>query len=226
LVRSWFAILVLSASSVFAAEQELRVFQFHFRPAHEAATLVEPMLSGEGSLLLQPGLNAITVRDNPDVLKRVASALASWDVAPQSYKVRVRVFLASREPKSSGPPPPPIPELGEKLYLLFGFTKFQEVAAVQATAADGDAVETAAGDHYHLRFTVRSVPQEPERVQLAQLQLARRDRAADNTERLTPLLRATVSLLMKQPSVIAGARSENASQAFFLLLSAEREGKQ
>jgi type II secretory pathway component GspD/PulD (secretin) len=116
---------VLSASSVFAAEQELRVFQFHFRPAHEAATLVEPMLSGEGSLLLQPGLNAITVRDNPDVLKRVASALASWDVAPQSYKVRVRVFLASREPKSSGPPPPPIPELGEKLYLLFGFTKFQ-----------------------------------------------------------------------------------------------------
>jgi hypothetical protein len=70
------------------------------------------------------------------------------------------------------------------------------------------------------------VPQEPERVQLAQLQLARRDRAADNTEVLTPLLRATVSLLMKQPSVIAGARSENANQALFLLLSAEREGKQ
>ena len=42
----------------------------------------------------------------------------------------------------------------------------------------------------------------------------------------TTLLRATVNLLMKQPSVIAGARSENANQAFFLLLSAEREGKQ
>ena len=217
---------MFAAGSVLAAEQELRVFQFHFRPAREAATLVEPLLSAEGSLLLQPGLNAITVRDTPDVLKRVANALASWDVAPQSYKVHVRVFLASREPKQVGTPPPPIPELGEKLYLLFGFTKYQEVAAVQVTAADGNTVETAAGDHYHLRFMVRSVPQEPERVQLAQLQLARRDRAADNTEVLTPLLRATVSLLMKQPSVIAGARSENANQALFLLLSAEREGKQ
>ena len=224
MARSWFAVLVLSAGSVLAAEQELRVFQFHFHPAREASALVEPMLSPEGSLLLQPGLNAITVRDNPDVLKRVASALATWDVEPQTYKVSVRVFLASKEPKPTAPPPP-IPEIGEKMYLLFGFTKCQEVAAVQVIAADGAAVEVAAGDRYHLRFTVRGGPSESDRVQLAQLQLARRDRSADNAEVLTPLLRATVSLLMKQPSVIAGARSENANQAFFLVLSAEREGK-
>ena len=224
MARSWFAVLVLSACSVLAAEQELRVFQFHFRPAREAATLIEPMLSPEGSLLLQPGLNAITIRDNPDVLKRVTGALASWDVAPQAYKVRVRVFLAFHEPKSAAPPPS-IPEIGEKMYLLFGFTRCEEVATVQVIAADGNAVEVAAGDRYHLRFMVRSVPQESDRVQLAQFQLARRDRSTENTEVLTPLLRATVSLLVKQPSVIVGARSENANKALFLVLLAEREEK-
>jgi len=224
--RAWVAAVALAAGSALAADQELRVFQFHFRPAREAATLVEPMLSAEGSILLQPGVNAITVRDNAGVLKRVAEALASWDVAPQSYRVRVRAFLASKEPRPSGTPPAPIPELGEKLYLLFPFTKYQEVASLQVTAADGSTVEATAGEKYHVRFVLRSIPGEPERVQLAQLQFARRDRAADNTEILSPLLRATVSLLMKQPSVFGGARSENANQALFLVLLAEREGKQ
>ncbi len=226
MARAWFAALVLVAGTAVAADQELRVFQFHFRPAREAASLVEPLLSAEGSILLQPGLNAITVRDNPEVLRRVTEALASWDVAPQSYRVRVRLYLATREAKPSRTPPPPIAELGEKLFLLFPFTKYEEVATVQIIAADGATVETEAGARYHLRFAVRSVPGEPERVQLAQLQLARRDRSADHAEVLTPILRATVSLLVKQTSVVGGARSENADQALFLVMLAEREGKQ
>ncbi len=225
MARAWFAAFVLAAGSVLAADQELRVFQFHFRPAREAASLVEPLLSAEGSILLQPGLNAITVRDNPDVLRRVADTLASWDVAPQSYRVRIRLFLATREAKPSGTPPAPIPELGEKLFLLFPFTRYQEVATVQVTASDGASVETAAGARYHLRFAVRGVPGEPDRVQLAQLQLARRDRGAGDAEVLNPVLRATVSLRVKEPSVVAGARSESADQALFLVLVAEREEK-
>jgi hypothetical protein len=84
----------------------------------------------------------------------------------------------------------------------------------------------AAGERYHLRFTVRGVAQDPERVQLAQLQLARRDRGGDNVEVLRPLVRATVTLLLKQPSVLGGARAENSNQALFLVLWAEREEKQ
>lgn len=226
MAKAWVAAFVLAAGSALAADQELRVFQFRFRQAREAASLVEPFLSAEGSILLQPGLNALTVRDNPEVLKRVADVLARWDVKPQSYRFRVRLFLATREPKPSRTPPAPIPELGEKLFLLFPFTKYEEVATVQVTAAEGTVVETTAGARYHLRFTVRGVPGEPERVQLAQLQLARRDRSADDTEVLAPVLRATVNLRVKEPSVVGGARSESANQALFLVLLAEREGKQ
>lgn len=220
------AVLALVAGSTLAAEQELRVFQLHFRQAREAAVLVEPLLSSGGSVLLQPSLNSITVRDTPEALKRIADALASWDVAPPSYKVRVRVLLASTDVPPPGRAAPLISGIGAELYKLFHFTDYREVATVQVTAADGSAVEMAAGDRYHLRFTVRGVAQDPDRVQLAQLQLARRDRGPDNVEILHPLMRATVTLLVKQPSVLGGARAEDANQAVFLVLWAEREEKE
>lgn len=219
------AVAVLAAGSLFAADQSLRVFKLHFRPAHEAATLVEPLLSAEGSVLLQPSLNAITVRDTPEVLKQVTDVLARWDVTPPVYKVRVRMFLASRESGPPEQPAPAIPELGERLHQLFPFTNYQEVASVQVTAADGSTVETAAGEHYQLRFVVRSVPQDPERVQLAQLELTRRDRGKGNAEVLRPLMRSTVTLRMRQHSVLGSARSEDASKALFLILLAERAEK-
>jgi hypothetical protein len=219
-------VLVLAAGTALAAGQELRVFQLHFRQARDGAVLVEPLLSPSGSVLLQPSLNSITVRDNAEVLKRVAEALASWDVAPPSYKIRVRVLLASTNSPPRGRASPLISGIGAGLYKLFHFTDYKEVATLQVTAADGSLVEVAAGDRYHLRFAVRGVPQDPERVQLAQLQFARRDRGPQNVEVLRPLLRATVTLLMKQPSVLGGARAEDAHQAIFLVLWAEREEKQ
>ena len=219
------ALLVVTAATALAADQELRVFQLHFRPARDAATLVEPLLSADGSVLLQPSLNAITVRDSAAVLERVARALASWDVAPAAYKVRIRLLLANTDPQPPGQPAPLIEGIGSELRELFHFTNYQEVATLQVTASDGSVVELAAGDRYHLRFTVRGVPQDPDRVQLAQLQLSRRDRGANDVETLHPLVRATVTLLVKQPSVLGGARSENANQALFLVLWAEREEK-
>jgi hypothetical protein len=219
------AVLILAAGSALAADQELRVFQLHFRPAREAAALVEPLLSPEGSVLLQPSLNSITVRDTPDVLKRVAEALAGWDVAPLSYKVRVRVLLASMDPPQPGKPSQLISGIGAEISKLFHFTDYQEVATLQVMASEGSVVEVAAGERYHLRFTVKGVAQDSERVQLAQLQFDRRDQGADGAEVLHPLLRATVTLLLKQPYVVGGARAENANQALFLVLWAEREEK-
>jgi Bacterial type II/III secretion system short domain len=225
LVKAAVALLVVTAATALAADQELRVFQLHFRPARDAAALVEPLLSADGSVLLQPSLNAITVRDSAAVLERVARALASWDVAPAAYKVRIRLLLANTDPQPPGQPAPLIEGIGSELRELFHFTNYQEVATLQVTASDGSVVELAAGDRYHLRFTVRGVPQDPDRVQLAQLQLSRRDRGANDVETLRPLVRATVTLLVKQPSVLGGARSENANQALFLVLWAEREEK-
>jgi type II secretory pathway component GspD/PulD (secretin) len=106
------AVLSLAAVGAAAADQELRVFQLHFKTARDAAVLVEPILSPGGSVLLQPSLNSITVRDTPEVLRRVSEALANWDVAPASYRIRVRVLLASTDPPPPGKAGPLIEGIG------------------------------------------------------------------------------------------------------------------
>jgi len=109
------AVMAAAPWLVAASDQQVRVFQLHFRPAREAALLVEPLLSPEGSVLLQPKLNAITVRDTTAVLERIAAAVATWDVAAPNYTIRLRVLLASTTPPTPGPAAPLISGVGSEL---------------------------------------------------------------------------------------------------------------
>lgn len=223
LAMVWFP-LSLAAAPPIAAEQQVRVFQLHFRPAREAALLVEPMLSTEGSVLIQPGINAITVRDSAEVLKDVAAALAGWDVASANYEVRVRVLLASTTPPTPGPAAPLISGIGDELQRLFRFTSYRELDTLAVTAADGSAVEANVSDSYHIRFNVRAVPQDSERVQLAQLEFARRvSREGEDAETLQPMIRTTVTLRVGHTFVLGAARSEAANRALVLVLWAQKE---
>jgi len=210
-------------STAVALEQQVRVFQLHFRPAREAALLVEPLLSAEGSLLIQPKLNAITVRDSAAVLERVAAAVAAWDVAPTNYTIRLRVLLASTTPPTPGPAAPLISGVGSELQQLFRFTSYSELDTLLVTAADGATVEAGVADRYHIRFAVRAVPQDAERLQLAQLEFTRRVAAEGGAEKLQPLLRTTLTVRTGQPFVLGAAGSEEANRALVLVVLAERE---
>lgn len=216
------ALLALASFAV-ATEHEVQVFQLHFRPARDAAALIEPLLSPEGSLLLQPKLNTVTVRDRREALDRVAEALASWDVAPLTYRLRVRLLLASTATPTPGPAAPLISGVGAELSQLFRYTSYQEVDTLAITAAEGTAVEAAVGERYHISFTLRAGAVDPDRIQLAHLELARRERKAEQAETLRTLLRSTVSLKLGQTLVLGAARSENANQALVLVLWAEKD---
>jgi hypothetical protein len=218
-------VLLLCACAAVAAEHEVQVFQLRFRAARDAAALVEPLLSPEGSLLLQPKLNTLTVRDRREVLARVAEALTSWDVAPLTYRLRVRLLLASTATPTPGPAAPLISGLGAELSQLFRYTSYQEVDTLAITAAEGSTVEAAIGERYHIRFTLRAGPLDPDRVQLAHMELARREMKLEQAEALRTLLRSTVSLKLGQTLVLGAARSENANQALVLVLWAEREAR-
>ncbi|MFH1175762.1 MAG: hypothetical protein V1750_00025 [Acidobacteriota bacterium] len=221
--RGLAAVCALLATLAVAETREVRVFQVRFRPVREAASLVEPLLSTNGSMLLQPKLGTITVQDESEVIRRVTEALASWDVAPLSYQVRVRLVLASTTPPTPGPPGPLIEGIGSGLQKLFHFSSYQEVDTLRITAADGSTVEAAAGGRYSLRFVLRATARDPERLQLGPLEVSRRERGNDGVEVLRPLLRTTVSLRLGQTAIVGAARSEGANQALVLILWAERE---
>lgn len=220
----WLAAAVVAVSSVAASDQEVRVFQLRFRTALEAAALVEPLLSDHGSLVLPRNVNAITVRDNPTVLRRVADALAGWDVAPESYRIRIRLLMASTPTPAPGRAGPLIEGMGADMSRVLGFTSYQEIDTLQVTASDGAVVEATAGERYHLRFMVRSVAHDAERIHLNQFELSRRQPTTEGRDRLQVLMRTAMSLKEDQEVVVALARSEAANRGLILVVWAQREG--
>lgn len=216
--------LFLAVSSL-AADQEVRVFPLRFRSAEEAVVLVKPLLSPAGSLALQGSANALTVRDEPAVLRRVAEALEGWDVAPQAYRIRIRLLMASSPTPAPGRASPLIEGMGAEISQLFSFTSYQEIDTLQVTASDGAVVEAVAGERYHLRFMVRGAAHDTERIHLNQFELARRERSVEGQDRLHVLLRSSVmSLKEEQELVVALARSEAPNRGLFLVVWAQREG--
>lgn len=203
--------------------QEVRVFQLRFKPAREAAALVEPLLSPEGSLLIQPRTNTLTVRDTPAVQKRVAEALAGFDVPPEVFRIRLRLILASTVPPTPGAAAPLIEGVGKELAEVFRFTSYQELDTLVLAAADGAAVEAEAAGRYYLKFVVRGSSKERDRLQLQGFELYRKSRNPDGSEGLRLLLRTTLSLRVQQTGILGAARSEAANQALVLVFWAERE---
>lgn len=218
--------VLVGAAFAGAAEQEVRVFQLRFRTAVEAVTLVEPLLSDDGSLVLPRGVNALTVRDRPAVLRRIAEALAEWDTPPEIYRIRIRLLLATSPTPVPGRASPLIEGMGAEISKVFGFTSYQEIDTLQVTASDGATVEAVAGERYHLRFMVRGVPHDVERIHLSQFELSRRERSGEGRDRLHTLMRgATISLKEDQEVVVALARSEAANRGLILVVWAQREGE-
>ncbi|MEW6337561.1 MAG: secretin N-terminal domain-containing protein [Acidobacteriota bacterium] len=215
------AVALCVAASALAAE---RTFHLRHRQAGAAAGVVVPLLSSDGTVLVEPKTNAVTVRDRDEVIDRIERALAAWDRPPASYRVRLLVLLASTA-TGAGPQPKAVEELGVDLRELFHFTSFEEIDSLSLVAKDGSSVETPAGGRYTVRFRLRSSAEAPDRVQLAPLELFRGDtRAASSSlDTLRPLLRSTVSLRVGQTSVVAAARSERADQALLVVISAARE---
>lgn len=203
--------------------QEVRVFQLRFKPAREAASLVEPLLSPDGSLLIQPRTNTLTVRDTAAVQKRVAEALASFDVPPEAFRIRLRFILASTVPPTPGAAAPLIEGVGKELAEVFRFTSYQELDTLVLTAADGATVEAEAAGKYYLKFVVRGGSRERDRLQLQGFELYRKSRNPDGSEGLRLLLRTTLSLRLQQTGILGAARSEAANQALVLVFWAERE---
>lgn len=217
------AALAVVASGAIAAALEERVVHLRHHPAREAAAMVEPMLSPDGSVLIKPGSNTITVRDHPEIARRIAAALEAWDVVPQSFRVRVRLLMASTAPLGPGRPAARLEGFGAELTGLFRWSGFEEIDAFEIQARDGVSIESRAAQGYALRFTLRTLVGEPLRVQLAPCEIARVEGAEHGIGVQRRLHRSNVSLQLGQTLILVTARSEEAKKALVVILAADRE---
>lgn len=222
--RAFLAVLLAAAASVAgASELEERVIQLRHHPARDAAAVVEPLLSPQGSVAIQPGSNSLTVRDLPEIARHVVEVLKAWDVVPREYRLRVRLVMASTASLRPGQQPAKLEGFGSELTGLFRWGGFEEIDSFQIQAREGVSVETKAGQGYTVRFTLRASPSEPQRVQLVPCEVLRMEGQEHGIGVQRRLHRSNVSLQLGQTFILVTARSEEAKKALIVILGADPE---
>lgn len=218
------ALLLLVAVVATAGDQtEVRVIQLRHHSARDGVSLAEGMLSEEGSVLLQPRQNTLTVRDRTEVVRRIAEALAAWDVSGAAYRVRVRLVLASTTPPPPGQPKPRLTGFGSELTGVFRWGGFEEIDSLEVQAQEGTAVDIKAAQGYSVRFALRAVPSDLQRVQLVPLEVTRIEGQEHGVGLKHRMLHSTVSLQLGQTWFLVTARSEEAKRALVVIVGADRE---
>lgn len=204
----------------------VRVFTLRHRKAEEAFLVVRPLLTSRGSLVLQPALNALTVRDAERAVELAARAVESFDVPPRAFAVSVALLRATTSPSQRGAPTPIAEQLrgvGARLRKLFAFTDYAPLDEVVLQGLEGEPVSWNLGGSYRINFLLEAGNGD-EVVRLRNLVLARVRRDEKGRETVRDVARTSINLKMREPFVLGVGREEGGSAALFLVLSAAPAG--
>ena len=83
-------LLAYIASSSFADDMLLKVFQINYRKAEEMEKTVQLLLSSEGRISVDKRTNSLIVKDYPENIRTVADFLKEQDRRPQQVKIKIK----------------------------------------------------------------------------------------------------------------------------------------
>lgn len=204
----------------------VRVFTLRHRKAEEAFLVVRPLLTPRGSLVLQPALNALTVRDAGGAVELAARAVESFDVPPRAFAVSVALLRATTAPAQKAAPTPvaeQIRAVGARLRRLFSFTDYTPLDEVVLQGLEGEQVSWNLGGSHRIDFLLEAGNGD-EIVRLRNLVLVRVRRDEKGRETVRDVARTTINLKTREPFVLGVGREEAGSAALFLVLSAAPVG--
>jgi hypothetical protein len=193
----------------------IRTFSFKQKAAEKAAAAIKPLMSSEGTISIQPASNSITVTDKPANLKAIAAAIAQFDVAPQSFRLDVKVVSAGRV---DGNPavPAELKDVAAKLAIL-KFNVFENlgVAAFDGREGENGSFDLASGYRTDFKFGDYDAASDSLRVTDFRLLRVVKDQA-------TPVLKTTLNLRLGQTVILTATRLPQSQRAVMLVLTAHR----
>ncbi|MGZ4809150.1 MAG: secretin N-terminal domain-containing protein, partial [Thermoanaerobaculia bacterium] len=116
----------------------VRTFQFKFKQADQAAAIIKPLVSAEGSMSIQPSSNALVVTDRPDNLKAIIAVLQQYDAAARNVHLSVRLVGASRVPTAAVQEPiPELKDIANELSML-RFNAYERLGDAELQGKEGE----------------------------------------------------------------------------------------
>ncbi len=224
--------VLLSVMTAAAVDTVTRVLTLEHVSVAEASAAIQPLLSENGSLTIQPSRSRMTVQDVPAVVGKVTELVAELDRAPGLYRIHVELLQGSSVPYSSGQP---AAEVDPRLRKMFDFTSFHHLAGTTVEGEVGGAAEAELGREYKISFQPDAIEYSPDtpwgapnpgdRIHLRHVVLKRVGvDAATGVRTSTDLLRTNMMLSANQKVYIAAGSSEDAANGLVLIVHALETG--
>ncbi len=195
---------------------ELYAYNLEHRDAQAALGLVLPLLSSLGTVEIQPGGNALVVRDTADVLGRVRPRLRAFDHPAASLRIRVQIVRAGAPVEGAGRPDLPAPVLA-RLKQLLRYESYSLIARSEFQIVEGMKARQDVGDDFAVDFRLKEVTVDDRAV----LESFRLSRVRDGE--LEALIHTNLSLDTTRPMVLGLARTEASGQALMVVIEGVRE---
>jgi len=198
-------------------ELDVRTFNLEHRSGYEAAQLIEPYVYGDregapGSMSALP--TAISVRETPDNLERIARVLAEFDQAIPSIRLRFQLIEAD----SFTGEDPAIAEVVQELRTLFRFDGYRLLGEASVLVAgstfDPHGVEQnfIGTDEYFLIQAEVSL-ERPGTVRVESIRLWKGHNDV--------ILETSINVSAGQTIVIGGSKGNEGGRSFILTVKAE-----
>ena len=202
-----------------------RAYEVKFKSLADAAELIGPVLSPQGSVTLQPRLKTLLIQDRVSVLDRVASLLASFDVAPRNVEIAMSLFLGTdRREQEAGriiPPSSMTKDVRGIAETLGDFTKwnaYEPLGGRAVTGVEGGRVTVNLSDEYRVTYDIDTVRDQT--VKLTNFVLQRVTRGPDGKEKVLDVYNAAVVLPVGRMLMLGAAQNPESKRALFLTLQA------
>lgn len=218
-------IVALALSAAGQSATTVRVFNLKNASVLEAFTALEPLLSEEGSVTVQPSRGRITIQDSPQIVGKITSLLDELDRIPGEYRIEVELLEGLDSERASDLPP----ELDRRLHRMFPFKSYRRAGRTIFQGEFGQPTTASLSQSYRLSFLAESssVPESTpwgvadigNRTQVKWLRLDRLTSEAGGGEQIDELLRTTVFLSPRQKMIIGAGSSEDSASGLVLILT-------
>ena len=216
------------AAGAFAADEALsaRAYAVKFKSLADAAEIVSPVLSPEGTMTLQPRLKTLTIQDRPVVLDRVGKLLDSFDTPPRTVDVTLNLFLGTdRRDQDPGKAPPPssltrdVRGVAETLSDFTKWNAYEPLGARSVSGTEGGRVTVGLSDEFRVSYDIEAVRDQS--VKLSNFVLQRVTKGADGREKVQDVYATSVVLPVGRMLMLGAAQNPESKRALFLALQAK-----
>jgi hypothetical protein len=217
---------VVSAPALFAeaagggAGLTVRTFQFHYKQADHAATLLKSLVSADGSVSIQPGSNTLVVTDHTENLRAIAATISQYDVPSRGFRLEMRLISAARA-TAPAKVPDDLQDVSSKLSGVLRFNSFEKMGELASEGHEGDAVIANLSDTYRAEFKFGEFDPLSNSIRVADFHLSKVQPGDKSGNALTSLLRTSLNLKVGQTVILGASRLPDSQRALMLVLVAK-----